>query len=285
MHYTSLTRIYINEVSRSGAIVGALLLCAATSKHHIIMTERTSPLIGRIHSLESFGTVDGPGIRFLTFLQGCPMRCLFCHNPDTWDPRAEVKYEWTPEQLLEETLRYRNYIKTGGVTCTGGEPLMQAPFVEAYFRLCKAEGIHTALDTSGVIFNDAARRVLDVTDLVLLDIKTVDDDLHLRLTAHNRTHNHQMLEYLQAQDKPVWIRHVVTPGINDDDEHLLATAHYIARYSVVERVDILPYHTLGAYKYESMGIAYPLAGTPALPIETKNHAIEMFCSILTCKVV
>lgn len=156
------------------------------------MNDNNTPLIGRIHSLgDRFGTVDGPGIRFLAFMQGCPMRCLFCHNPDTWDLKAEVKYEWTPEQLLEETLRYRTYIKSGGVTCTGGEPLMQAPFVEAYFRLCHSEGIHTALDTSGVIFNDAVRSLLEVTDLVLLDIKTVDDELHRRLTAHPRTHNHR----------------------------------------------------------------------------------------------
>lgn len=249
------------------------------------MNDNSIPLIGRIHSLESFGTVDGPGIRFLAFMQGCPMRCLFCHNPDTWDLKAGVKYEWTPGQLLEETLRYRTYIKSGGVTCTGGEPLMQAPFVEAYFRLCHSEGIHTALDTSGVIFNDAVRSLLEVTDLVLLDIKTVDDELHRRLTAHPRTHNHQMLEYLQETGKPVWIRHVVTPGINDDDEHLLATARYVSRYSVVERVDILPYHILGAYKYESMGLQYPLAGTPALSVEKKNHAVELFKSVLSCKVV
>ncbi len=242
-------------------------------------------MLGRIHSIESFGTVDGPGIRFLAFMQGCPMRCLFCHNPDTWDPRGEVKYEWTAEQLLEETLRYRNFIKTGGVTCTGGEPLMQAAFVQEYFRLCRAEGIHTALDTSGVLMNDAVRGVLEQTDLVLLDIKTVDEDLHLRLTGHHRTHNHEMMEYLQTIGKPTWVRHVVTPGINDDDDHLLATARYVNQYSVVERVDILPYHILGAYKYEAMGMTYPLAGTPALSAEKKARALELFRSVLTCKVV
>jgi pyruvate formate lyase activating enzyme len=199
--------------------------------------------------------------------------------------KAPVKYEWTPEQLLEETLKYRNFIKTGGVTCTGGEPLMQAAFVEEYFRLCKQEGIHTALDTSGVILNDAVRRLLEVTDLVLLDIKTVDDALHQKLTAHTRTHNHQMMEYLQSIGKPVWIRHVVTPGINDDDEHLLATAQYVSQYSVVERVDILPYHVMGEYKYEPLGLEYPLKGTPALSAEKKKHALELFQSILSCKVV
>ena len=157
--------------------------------------------LGYIHSTESFGTVDGPGIRLVVFMQGCPMRCLYCHNPDTWDIKAPVKYEWTAEQLLEETLKYRNFIKTGGVTCTGGEPLVQAAFVEEYFRLCKKEGIHTALDTSGVIFNDAVRSLLEVTDLVLLDVKTVDDELHPRLTGHKRTHPHQMMEYLQSIGK------------------------------------------------------------------------------------
>lgn len=249
------------------------------------MKDNTAPIIGRIHSLESFGTVDGPGIRFLAFMQGCPMRCLFCHNPDTWDIKAPVKYEWTAQQLLEETLKYRNFIKTGGVTCTGGEPLVQTAFVEEYFRLCKREGIHTALDTSGVIFNDAVRNLLEVTDLVLLDVKTTDDDLHVRLTSHKCTHPHQMLEYLQSIGKPVWIRHVVTPGINDDDDHLLDTARYIAKYSVVERVDILPYHVMGEYKYEHMGMTYALKGTPALSVEKKKHAVELFKSLLTCKVV
>lgn len=249
------------------------------------MTDNTSPIRGRIHSIESFGTVDGPGIRFLAFMQGCPMRCLFCHNPDTWDAKAPAKYEWTAEQLLEETLRYRNFIRTGGVTCTGGEPLMQARFVCEYFRLCHAEGIHTALDTSGVIFNDDVLRLLEVTDLVLLDIKTVDDELHRRLTSCPRTNTHRMMEHLQDTGKPVWIRHVVTPGINDDDRHLLATAEYISHYSVVERVDILPYHVMGEYKYDSLGIRYPLKGTPPLSTEKKQHAVGLFRSILSCKVV
>lgn len=249
------------------------------------MKDNTTPLIGRIHSIESFGTVDGPGIRFLAFMQGCPMRCLFCHNPDTWRLNAPVKYEWTAEQLMEETLRYSNFIKTGGVTCTGGEPLMQARFVREYFSLCHTHGIHTALDTSGAIFNDDVRSLLEVTDLVLLDIKTVDDELHKRLTAHSRDNNHRMLEYLQENGRPVWIRHVVTPGINDDDAHLTAAARYVSRYSVVERVDILPYHIMGEYKYDSLGIEYPLKGTPPLSIEKKEHAVEIFRGILSCKVV
>lgn len=240
--------------------------------------------IGRIHSLESFGTVDGPGIRFVVFLQGCPMRCQFCHNPDTWNPLAPVQYEWTARQLLEETLRYRNFIRTGGVTCTGGEPLMQAAFVEDYFRLCHEQAIHTALDTSGVIFSETARRVLEHTDLVLLDIKTTDDILHPRLTGCQRDNNRRFLDYLQQTGKPVWIRHVVTPGINDDDAHLQAVADYVAQYSVVECVEILPYHTLGRHKYDNLGLGYPLHDTPDLSTAAHQHAMDIFRNTVDCKV-
>lgn len=240
---------------------------------------------GYIHSLESFGTVDGPGIRFVTFLQGCPMRCQFCHNPDTWDPRATVPYVWTPQQLLEETLRYRNYIRSGGVTCTGGEPLMQARFVAEYFRLCHREGIHTTLDTSGVVLGNDAQQALQHTDLVMLDIKTVDDELHPRLTGHTREHNHRFMQLLQQMGKPTWIRHVVTPGINDDDAHLTAVARYVAQFSVIERVEILPYHTMGQHKYQAMGLSYPLQNTPPLSAEAKRHAIALFSDILHLPVV
>lgn len=241
-------------------------------------------MTGRIHSIESFGTVDGPGIRFLAFMQGCPMRCLFCHNPDTWDVGGNVQWEWTAEQLMAETLKYRNFIKSGGVTCTGGEPLVQAGFVREYFSLCHYNGISTALDTSGAIFNEAARAVLEVTDLVLLDVKTVDDALHKRLTCMDRTRNHQFMEYLQATGKPVWIRHVVTPGINDDDMHLQAVAEYLSHYGVIERVEILPYHDLGKFKYEKMGIDYALKDVQPLSQEKQKHALEIFRSMLSCPV-
>ncbi|MCF0198454.1 MAG: pyruvate formate lyase-activating protein [Bacteroidaceae bacterium] len=241
-------------------------------------------VVGRIHSLESFGTVDGPGIRFVTFLQGCPMRCQFCHNPDTWDPHAPVPYEWTPEQLLEETLRYRSFIRSGGVTCTGGEPLLQAQFVARYFQLCHRKGLHTALDTSGIIFNERAREALSETDLVLLDVKTIDDDLHPRLTGCSRDNNQKFLDYLQQTGHPTWIRHVVTPGINDDEAHLQAMATYLARYSVVERVELLPYHTMGTIKYEKLGLPYPLHETPALSRDAIEYARDIFRQKLTCKV-
>ncbi len=241
-------------------------------------------MIGRIHSLESFGTVDGPGIRFVAFFQGCPMRCQFCHNPDTWNSDAPVKYEWTASQLLDEVKKYRNFIRKGGVTCTGGEPLMQADFILEFFRLCKAEGFHTALDTSGVIFTEKAKAVLEYTDLVLLDIKTLDDDIHKSYTGVTRRNNQAFLDYLESIHKPVWIRHVVVPGITDDDERLTALAKHLSAYKCVERVEILPYHTMGRYKYEELGIPYPLEGVEPLSEERKINAVRIFEKLLECKV-
>lgn len=231
---------------------------------------------GRIHSIESFGTVDGPGIRFLAFIQGCPLRCLFCHNPDTWDKDAPVEYEWTAEELLEETLRYKSFIKSGGVTCTGGEPLMQSDFVREYFTLCRERGLHTALDTSGSIFTEKARAVLDVTDLVLLDIKTLDDSLHKSYTGVERTNNQRFLDYLQEIGKPTWIRHVVVPGYTYNDTKLRALREYLSQYSVIEKIELLPYHSMGVYKYEKLGIPYPLAGVADLSDEETKHANSIF---------
>ena len=134
-------------------------------------------IVGKIHSIESFGTVDGPGIRFVAFLQGCPLRCAYCHNPDTWDINAKTKYEYTPEQLFEEAIKYKNFIKSGGVTLTGGEPLMQPDFSREYFRLCQEAGIHTTLDTAGSIITEKSLSVLDYTNLVMLDIKALDAEL------------------------------------------------------------------------------------------------------------
>lgn len=236
---------------------------------------------GRIHSIETFGAVDGPGIRFVTFMQGCPMRCAFCHNPDTWNPQAPVQFEWEPDELLQETLRYRSYIRKGGVTVSGGEPLMQADFVREYFRLCKQKGLHTALDTSGVISTDKAFSVLEYTDLVLLDIKTTDDGLHQTYTGHTRRSNQAWMDHLLSLRKPTWIRHVVVPGYTSVDSRLTELAHWLQPYSsVIERVELLPYHTLGAYKYEELGIPYPLQGVPSLSQEEISHARSLVQSLL-----
>lgn len=242
-------------------------------------------MLGRIHSIESCGTVDGPGVRFLTFLQGCPMRCLFCHNPDTWDAHASVRYEMTPEQLLAETLRYRLYIRRGGVTVSGGEPLMQAEFVRDYFRLCREEGLHTALDTSGAIFTDLTRQVLDYTDLVLLDIKTLDAELHTSYTGCSIRNNLLTLDYLRDIAKPVWIRHVLVPGYTYDDRRMETLAQFLVPYApIIERVELLPYHTMGRYKYEKLGIDYPLEGVEQLQREEKQHAVDIFQQYLKCKI-
>jgi len=234
---------------------------------------------GRIHSIETFGTVDGPGVRFVAFIQGCPMRCAFCHNPDTWDAGAPVKFTLTAEQLMEKVLRYRDYIKSGGVTLSGGEPLVQAVFVREFFALCRQNGIHTALDTSGAIFTDEARSVLEVTDLVMLDIKTLDDSLHRDYTGLPRTNNAAFLEYLEQRGIPTWVRHVLVPGITDLPERLDALAAYLRGFSVIQKVELLPYHTLGVYKYAQMGIPYRLEGVPDLGEEALEKAKQHFVGL------
>lgn len=228
-------------------------------------------MTGRIHSIESFGTLDGPGIRFIAFMQGCPMRCEFCHNPDTWDADAPVQYEWTPEQLLKETLKYKNFIKNGGVTVSGGEPLMQARFVREYLRLCKEAGLHTAIDTSGAIFTPDAMAVMDYCDLVLLDIKTADDSLHRSYTGMDRRNNHRWFEHLKSIGKPIWVRHVLVPTRTADEEHVRAVKEYLHAYDdIIERIDFLPYHTMGVYKYHELGIKYPLEGIADYELKEKD---------------
>ena len=162
---------------------------------------------------------------------------------------------------------------------------MQADFILEFFRLCKAEGFHTALDTSGVIFTEKAKAVLEYTDLVLLDIKTLDDDIHKSYTGVTRTNNQAFLDYLESIHKPVWIRHVVVPGITDDDERLTALAKHLSAYKCVERVEILPYHTMGRYKYEELGIPYPLEGVDELSEERKANAVRILQKYLTCRVL
>ena len=240
---------------------------------------------GRLHSIESLGTVDGPGIRFVAFFQGCPLRCAFCHNPDTWDINRPVQYELTPEELLAEVKKYKNFIRSGGVTCTGGEPLMQAEFLTEFFRLCRQSGFHTALDTSGAVFNAQVKAALEETDLVLLDIKTLDDALHKAYVGAPRTNNQAMLDYLQSIGKPTWIRHVVVPGYTDNDERLHALAAHVAQYSVVERVEILPYHVMGTFKYKELGIPYRLENVEPLSAERKQNALRIFREHVSCPVV
>lgn len=236
----------------------------------------------RIHSIETFGTVDGPGIRFVAFLQGCPLRCQFCHNPDTWDAHAPCQYELTPHELLTEVLRYRSFIASGGVTLSGGEPLMQAAFVRDFFALCQAEGLHTALDTSGAYCTGTALEALNHTRLVLLDVKTLNPQLYPRLTGGSLEHNLRMLDLLQERGIATWVRHVVVPGLTDDDLWLHRLGEHVARYSVVEKIEILPYHTLGLHKYERLGVAYPLQGVEPLSAARAAEIRKMLSQYKPC---
>lgn len=240
-------------------------------------------MLGRIHSIESFGTVDGPGIRFVVFMQGCPLRCLYCHNPDTWEKKRDgseknrdTSHFREPGDLLAEVLRYKNFIAKGGVTVTGGEPLLQPAFLKEFFRLCRENGIHTALDTSGYICSAKALEVLEYVDLVLLDIKTIDAELHPRLTGVGGENTLHFLDELEHRQIPVWIRHVVVPGLTDDDASLEALARYISRYKMVQKAELLPYHTMGAYKYEAQGMEYPLKGVEPLSAERLANAKAIF---------
>ena len=218
---------------------------------------------GYIHSTESFGAADGPGVRFVVFMQGCPMRCAYCHNPDTRD--ASCGTEVCADELLRRALRYRGYWgENGGITVSGGEPLMQLDFVTELFKAAKANGINTALDTSGALFSREEpflgrfNALLEYTDLVLLDIKEINPERHKALTGFGNANILDMARYLSDIGKPAWIRHVLVPGYTDFDEDLDALGEFVRSLSNVERCEVLPYHTLGIHKWESMGLKYPL---------------------------
>jgi len=218
-----------------------------------------------LHSTESFGTVDGPGVRFVVFLQGCPMRCQYCHNPDTWEIRGGERR--SAESLIEEYEHNRAFYKNGGITVTGGEPLVQIDFLLEFFRLAKEKEIHTCIDTSGATYrpgdseyNRKLDAVLALTDLVMLDIKHMDPSSHRALTGMDNEGILAFACYLNEKKIPMWIRHVVVPGITDDPDALSRLGWFIGGLSSVKALDVLPYHTLGVSKYEALGIPYPLSG-------------------------
>lgn len=235
---------------------------------------------GYIHSLETFGTVDGPGVRFVVFFQGCPMRCMYCHNPDTWI-KEDGKLIDTDE-IIEKFERNRDFYTTGGITATGGEPMYQMEFLTELFTKAHDRKIHTCLDTSGIMYQGQPEvdRLMEVTDLVMLDIKHIDDLEHKKLTGHSNKNILKFAEYLNDISKPVWIRHVVVPGITYDKEELTGFASYIKRFSNIEKVEVLPYHSMGKVKYENLGIEYRLADTPQLTKEEKADAEKIINSIL-----
>lgn len=225
-------------------------------------------MTGRIHSLESFGTVDGPGIRYVVFTQGCPMRCIYCHNPDTWDPNSGR--EVTVEEILSEFNANRDFYAKGGITVTGGEPLLQMDFLTELFKQAKSQGIHTCIDTSGITFNPQNTEKMDTlmsyTDLVMLDIKHIDNEEHIKLTGKSNTNILQFAKYLEEHKIPLWVRHIIVEGITDKPEYLTRLGRFIGSLKNLSALDVLPYHTMGVNKYKELGIPYKLEGVPALPL-------------------
>ncbi|WNF38822.1 pyruvate formate-lyase-activating protein [Bacillaceae bacterium IKA-2] len=211
-------------------------------------------MIGRIHSVESCGTVDGPGLRFIVFLQGCALRCAYCHNPDTWNYQGG--YEKSVDELLEEAKGYKSFMKfsNGGVTLSGGEPLLQPEFVLEFFKKCKEAGIHTTLDTAGSVRPTNLDEILAVTDLVLLDIKQINEEKHKEITGLSNKNTLNFAKILDEKNIPVWIRHVLVPGLSTDEKDLSDLGDFIATLSNVEKVEILPYHKMGEYKWEQLGL-------------------------------
>ena len=230
-------------------------------------------IYGNIHSLESCGTVDGPGIRFVVFTQGCPMRCQYCHNPDTW--AIEENKKISVKEILDEYDGVKEFLRNGGLTVTGGEPLLQLDFVTELFKQAKEKNIHTALDTSGILFNRKNTKKIDellkYTDLVLLDIKHIDDIEHKKLTGISNMNILDFAKYLSEKNMPVWIRHVVVPQITYNEKYLKELGKFLSTLKNIKALDILPYHNMAIPKYENLGIDYPLKDIPPL---TKEETIK-----------
>ncbi len=233
--------------------------------------------VGYIHSTESFGTVDGPGIRFVVFLQGCPMRCLYCHNPDTWACKKGT--ECTADEIMQQYQKNTAFYRKGGITVTGGEPMLQIDFLTELFQKAKACGIHTCLDTSGILhrpqdadYLQKADRLFQNTDLVLLDIKHIDDDMHRKLTGHSNRAVLQFARYLSSENIPMWIRHVVLPNYTDTPRAYRRLGEFLAELHSVKALDVLPYHTMGVSKYQALGIPYPLKDVPPATVTEAEQA-------------
>ena len=247
---------------------------------------------GYIHSTESFGTVDGPGVRFVIFLQGCPMRCKYCHNPDTWKMNSGALR--SAQSLIREYERNQAFYAKGGITVTGGEALMQVDFLLDLFAQAKEKNIHTCLDTSGVTYrpgdseyNRKLDRLMDMTDLVLLDLKHIDPAGHKDLTGHDNAGILAFAKYLDEKQIPVWIRHVVVPGLTDDKVLLTRLGQFIGTLSNVKALDVLPYHIMGVSKYKELDIPYPLQGvepaTNAQATEAKKAILRGYWQVRRSK--
>ncbi len=232
---------------------------------------------GLIHSLESFGTVDGPGIRYVIFMQGCPMRCIYCHNPDTW--KIGTGKEITSEEIISEFNKNRPFYQKGGITVTGGEPLIQIDFLIDLFKKAKKEKIHTCIDTSGITYNPENEgyikkldELIKYTDLVMLDIKHIDPDKHKEITGKDNKNILAFAKYLEAKKIPIWVRHIIIENITDVPEELIKLGEFIGGLKNLRALDVLPYHTMGVNKYKELGIPYPLEGVKALPLEKAIEA-------------
>ena len=244
------------------------------------MSEEKKELTGYIHSLESFGSVDGPGVRYVIFVSGCAMRCQFCHNPDTWDMKVGTPY--TADELLKKAVRYKGYWgKEGGITVSGGEPMLQIDFLTELFRKAKAQGIHTTLDTAGNPFTREEpffgkfRKLMELTDLVMLDFKEMDGVRHKELTGVANDNILDLARYLSDTGKDMWIRHVLVPGLTDQEDDLKAMRGMLDELKTVKKVEILPYHSLGLFKWQNLGIPYTLEGVPAPTKEEVERAEKL----------
>ena len=223
-------------------------------------------ILGNISSIESMGLVDGPGIRYVVFLQGCELRCLYCHNPETWDKTRE-RQRMSPEELVKKIVMFKSYFgRTGGVTFSGGEPLLQPKFLLECLKLCKKEGINTALDTAGVGFGDYDE-ILLLTDLVILDLKAVSEEDYKKITGQPMIRFKKFLADCQRLNKKLWIRQVIVPGINDNEENIKKIKDFVSQLRNVEKVELLPYKTIGVHKYEDLKIKYRLEGVPDMEEE------------------
>lgn len=231
---------------------------------------------GNIHSIESMGTLDGPGIRYVVFFQGCPLRCQYCHNPDTLE--VGVGREWTLGALLDDVNSYKGYLTRGkgGVTASGGEPLMQSEFLEAFLKGCKEMGLHTAMDTAGSLGHRASDELLEATDLFLMDIKAGIPDLYNHLTRGHLERQEAFARRLDEAGRPMWIRFVVVPGLTDTPENLEAIGSYVSTLSTVERLEVLPFHKLGEYKWKELGMESPLEETEACTEERAEEVRDVF---------
>lgn len=238
---------------------------------------------GYVHSIESFGTVDGPGVRYVVFLQGCPLRCLYCHNPDTWE--LNKGHQMEVSEILDGYKKCRSFLKSGGITVTGGEPLMQLEFVTELFREARKQQIHTCIDTSGITYHEddpdylsKLDLLISYTDLVLLDIKHINSQKHKYITGSNNENILKFANYLDWQRVPVWIRHVVVPTLTQDERDLYSLGYFLGSLHNIKALDVLPYHDMGKTKYKQLGIEYPLEDILSLDQESaitaRNQIIE-----------